>query len=435
MFALQGGEVTWRAELWRGLAGFAAFTLVPRLGLPPEASGTEAAPLLGRQLWWATTAALTASGLALLAYGRQWAWSVLAVLLIRLAPPLGRTAACRNGAHRALGSAGQGRRSHRGCKLSLVPGRSRIAESGMTHLLLHRRTLLTAVASAAMPRVAAAAQAPDLPFIVLGDWGREGAHEQRAVGVTMGRAASASGSRFTLNVGDNFYEDGVSGIDDPQWADSFERIYDDPALSTPWYSILGNHDYRGNIDAQLRYRGSARWHMPARYYARTETLPDGTRVDFFHIDTSPFVLSYRGTKVRIDGEDIAAQLRWLEHALAASTATWRIVVGHHPVYTTTGGKHDTPELIMHVQPLLARYNVQMYFGGHVHNLQETDVDSVRYVTSGAGSKLGRVKAVERAGFAVERHGFVVARLSRDALRLQYVDVDGRVLRESILQRT
>jgi len=30
------------------------------------------------------TAALTGSGLALLAYGRQWAWSVLAVLLIAL---------------------------------------------------------------------------------------------------------------------------------------------------------------------------------------------------------------------------------------------------------------------------------------------------------------------------------------------------------------
>lgn len=305
----------------------------------------------------------------------------------------------------------------------------------MIHQPLHRRTLLTAVATAAIPRVAAAAQPPDLPFIVLGDWGRSGADEQRAVAVTMGRAASASASRFTLNVGDNFYEDGVSGIDDPQWADSFERIYDHPALSAPWHSILGNHDYRGNVEAQLRYRGSERWRMPARYYVRTEALAGGTQVDFFHLDTSPFVGAYRGTNVRIDGEDATTQLRWLERALAASTATWRIVVGHHPIYTTTGGKHDTVELIAQVQPLLARYKVQAYFGGHVHNLQETDVDGIRYVTSGAGSKLGRVKAVVRAGYAVERHGFVVARLSRDALRLEYVDVSGQVLRESTLQRS
>ena len=83
-FALRGGEVTWRIGLWWGLAGFAAFTLAPGLGLPPEVPGTEAAPLLSRQLWWVATAALTAGGLALLAYGKRWVWSALAVLLIAL---------------------------------------------------------------------------------------------------------------------------------------------------------------------------------------------------------------------------------------------------------------------------------------------------------------------------------------------------------------
>ncbi len=300
---------------------------------------------------------------------------------------------------------------------------------------LQRRALLTAAAAAALPRLPAQAKAPELPFIVLGDWGRAGADQQRDVGVTMGRAAAQSGSQFTLNVGDNFYENGVSGVDDPQWIDSFETIYTDPALSTPWHSILGNHDYQGSVEAQLNYRGSARWRMPARYYTRTEALPDGTRAEFFHIDTCPFVLAYRGTKVRIDGEDTAAQLRWLERALAASTATWRIVVGHHPVYTTAGGKRDTPELIAQIEPLLQRYSVPVYFGGHVHNLQETDVGGVRYVTSGAGSKLGRVRSVARPGFAEERHGFVVARLTGDALGLQYVDDSGQVLRESVLHRT
>lgn len=83
-FALRGKEVTWRAGLWWGLAGFAAFTLAPGLGLPPEVPGTETAPLLSRQFWWVATVALTGSGLGLLAYGKQWAWSVLAVLLIAL---------------------------------------------------------------------------------------------------------------------------------------------------------------------------------------------------------------------------------------------------------------------------------------------------------------------------------------------------------------
>ena len=298
---------------------------------------------------------------------------------------------------------------------------------------LSRRALLAAAAVPALS-VPASAQAPDLPFIVLGDWGRRGAHKQREVGVTMGRFAAASGSRFTLNVGDNFYEDGVSGVADPQWADSFELVYDHPALFTPWWSILGNHDYRGNVDAQLAYTGSARWRMPARYYARAETLSDGARADFFHIDTSPFVAAYRGTGVRIDGQDTATQLRWLERALGASTATWRIVVGHHPVYTAVGGNRDTPELIAQLAPMLVRYRVQAYLGGHVHNLQEVEVDGVRYLTSGAGSELGKVKALMRPGFAAGKHGFVVARLSRDGLTLAHVDVKGVVLHESLVRQ-
>jgi cobalt transporter subunit CbtA len=49
--ALRQGAVTWRDGLFWGLAGFAAFALAPGLGLPPELPGSEAAPLLERQLW------------------------------------------------------------------------------------------------------------------------------------------------------------------------------------------------------------------------------------------------------------------------------------------------------------------------------------------------------------------------------------------------
>ena len=296
------------------------------------------------------------------------------------------------------------------------------------------RRLLLAGAAAALT-VPAAAQAPSMPFLVLGDWGRGGAHRQREVGACMGRVAEGMGSRFVLSLGDNFYEDGVTGPDDPQWAGSFESVYPHPALMTPWHAILGNHDYRGSVEAQLRYRGgNGRWRMPARFYARSETLADGTRADFFHLDTSPFLQRYLGTRTNVMGQDTAAQLLWLERQLAASTAAWKIVVGHHPLFTATGGKHDTPELIGPLQPMLARYGVQAYLAGHIHNLQEVQVDGVVYLTSGAGSQLGRVKFLQRSGFAAERHGFVAARLAREALVLAYIDEAGTVLRETVIRR-
>ena len=82
--ALRGGDATWREGLFWGLAGFATFTIAPGLGLPPEVPGTEAAPLLERQLWWLATAISTGSALALFAFTRRALWAILAAVLMVL---------------------------------------------------------------------------------------------------------------------------------------------------------------------------------------------------------------------------------------------------------------------------------------------------------------------------------------------------------------
>ncbi len=69
--ALSGREVDWRRGLIWGLCGFAAFHVAPGLGLAPELPGMQAADLADRQLWWLGTAALTASGLALIFFAES----------------------------------------------------------------------------------------------------------------------------------------------------------------------------------------------------------------------------------------------------------------------------------------------------------------------------------------------------------------------------
>jgi len=81
---LRGGEVTWRAGLFWGLAGFAAFTIAPGLGLPPQVPGSETAPLFERQAWWLVTAVSTGCALALFSFTRRAPWAILAALLIVL---------------------------------------------------------------------------------------------------------------------------------------------------------------------------------------------------------------------------------------------------------------------------------------------------------------------------------------------------------------
>jgi len=77
-----GKGADWRRGLLWGLAGFACFTLAPSLGLPPELPGTEAAPLVARQVWWIGSAIATAAGLFAAARLRNVYGYALAVLLI-----------------------------------------------------------------------------------------------------------------------------------------------------------------------------------------------------------------------------------------------------------------------------------------------------------------------------------------------------------------
>lgn len=84
-FALSGRPVEGREGLLWGLGGFAAFTLSPALGLPPELPGTIAADLASRQAWWAFAALGAAGGLAVLAFGKGW-WRLAVGLALLVLP-------------------------------------------------------------------------------------------------------------------------------------------------------------------------------------------------------------------------------------------------------------------------------------------------------------------------------------------------------------
>lgn len=79
-FSQSTTPVNWRAGLLWGLAGYTVFFVAPSLGLPPELPGTSSAPLDERQTWWTMTVAMTALGLALLVFARNWKIKLLGVV-------------------------------------------------------------------------------------------------------------------------------------------------------------------------------------------------------------------------------------------------------------------------------------------------------------------------------------------------------------------
>ena len=298
------------------------------------------------------------------------------------------------------------------------------------------RTLFVATQAAAVGSLfphklfAADAQSGGLNFLVFGDWGRKGEKDQTDVATQMSIAAKEIDAKFIISVGDNFYDDGVKSVDDPQWQTSFENVYTAPSLQVPWRVILGNHDYHGNCDAQIEYsKTSSRWNMPARYYTRSEPVDASTAVDFFYLDTTPMKADAdKGVPAHhFDGQDISRQLAWLESALSASTAPWKIIVGHHPIYSS--GMHgDTPYLVDHVLPLMEKYHVQAYFNGHDHDLQHLQTGKVNLFCSGAGSKpRATVKETPQTKFAKGCPGFIAATLHADKLDVRMIDDQGKLL--------
>jgi tartrate-resistant acid phosphatase type 5 len=201
---------------------------------------------------------------------------------------------------------------------------------------------------------------------------------------------------------------------------------------------LGNHDYHGNCAAQLAYHATnPRWNMPARYYVQSHPLEDGATADFFYLDTTPMVKSYHSnplTRRQVSTQDVREQQDWFKGALAASKAPWKIVIGHHPIYS--GGLHgDTKELIKTILPLLRQYGVQAYFNGHDHDLQHLTAGGVNLFDTGAGSQFRPTKKTRHTQWAKACSGFTTVQLRSDRMNVRMMDNRGAMIYATTVLRS
>jgi hypothetical protein len=269
-----------------------------------------------------------------------------------------------------------------------------------------------------------------LNFIVIGDWGRAGFFNQREVARQMAITADSIRSRFIISTGDNFYTTGVESTTDPKWERSFEDVYTQASLQTPWYVVLGNHDWQGSARAQINYsRRSRRWRLPDHYYALEFPVDDSTEVLLVFIDTTPLGDFEREDIYNETREwDREGQLRWIDSTLAASDAEWKIAVGHHPIIVGSARYRDNPHLLREVLPILERHNAQAYFAGHEHNLQHLRLPGrpLEHFVSGAGSLLRTPDPDENNVFAARTAGFMAVSLTAETMYIQMIDERGRV---------
>lgn len=273
-----------------------------------------------------------------------------------------------------------------------------------------------------------------LHFLVIGDWGRKGDYHQQDVADRMEETAKKLDAEFVIALGDNFYPNGVASIDDPNWMFSYENIYKGYHLEIPWHVVLGNHDYRGNPQAQIDYTNkSQRWNMPDRYFDYDFKDEDtGLNVSFLFLDTNPFEKKYyheeKYKKVR--SQDTIQQVRWIDSIMKTkSKADWKIFSGHHPLYS--GGKrlNATKEIRNSLGPILSRHKVDVYFAGHEHDLQYIKPKGItHHLISGAGSEVRKTGLIEgMSKFAASIQGFMAVTITKKEMLIQVIDYKGNII--------
>jgi hypothetical protein len=238
--------------------------------------------------------------------------------------------------------------------------------------------------------------------------------------------------------GDNFYDNGVSSVDDPQWGPKFEQPYDRPGLNgVPFYVVLGNHDHgptsSGNKQAQIDYtslpvgngpgmRPSDKWTMPAASYD-----VQIKHVHLFALDTVDFTNSTQEA-------DMSARV-------AASSATWKIVFGHHPRYTS--GEHYFDNQALGLAGMFSFQEAiycgaDMFMTGHDHNVEiidkgrDTDCPETYFVISGAGAKTRESfdfvpTDPSQLYYNEDTEAFAYMEFEGGTLRFEFIDKLGAVL--------
>jgi len=244
--------------------------------------------------------------------------------------------------------------------------------------------------------------------VLFGDSGK-GNSGQKIVGKSLEKFCTEERCDFVTLLGDNFYPTGVTSVQDIQWRTKWSDIYQ--SLGLIFYAALGNHDYGGNIQAQIEFsKRNPSWYMPGRYYQFKKSFGE-----FFVIDTEKFD---------------APQAEWLKEQLDQSTAKAKIVYGHHPIYSY-GSHGDSDELIRDLLPIL-RGRASMYLAGHDHDKQVLESPGdLPMVVVGTAADLRPVRKGPRTKFAASTLGFGSLQVSPVDLRLRILDQDLKVEYETI----
>jgi 3',5'-cyclic AMP phosphodiesterase CpdA len=190
--------------------------------------------------------------------------------------------------------------------------------------------------------------------------------------------------------------------------------------NVPFFAVLGNHDLRrGMKEYQLYFPG---FNMNGRpYYSKT--FGDDA-VEVFFLDSNEM-------------EKDVQQIRWLEQALEQSSAEWKVIATHHPLYSTANHHPAGEGLRGRLEPILVHNGVDLVLSGHNHIYERLQpVNGITHITSGSGGELrkgdlGRSNPLLAAGNDSDNVALILE-FSGDICRFAAYAADGKLVDEGAL---
>jgi len=222
--------------------------------------------------------------------------------------------------------------------------------------------------------------------------------------------------QFSVMLGDNIYPDGATtGLDGKEDSVRFDDLFSKPfgkmgegLNDYRIYTALGNHDWKTSREgamAQVDFMESTRpFYMDGLFYTVKPPAGNGD-VEIFVIDTEVMLsgVTVMDTELNPDGSEKKSMevdspdphtmpandaernmVAWLDDKLKNSTAKWKFVIGHHPIWSVGGSKYEQARSLRAlILPSLCNY-ADIYFAGHEHSLElhEDSCDSVFGKNSG-----------------------------------------------------
>jgi hypothetical protein len=288
--------------------------------------------------------------------------------------------------------------------------------------------------------------APETPapitFAVLGDFGvgivdgRLDGTRQLLIAQALERAVDGGDVRLVLTTGDNIYlghqDTAGTGNEDDEWYSSFYEPYRYVLNRVPFFPTVGNHDAGDSESSDDRDQLVDNLFLDHRFGPEVEAgsasigpglfycFQVGANLELICIDTSIAT----GMDVEHYFDD-PGHARWVEEALAADGARWRIPFSHHPPFCAGPEHGNTTGMVERLVPLFEQAGVRLVLSGHEHNFQHAHVRGIDYVVSGSAGKLrpeppDGFEAAGTRAWAAAGH-FLLVDADTDHLRVRPLD--------------